>query len=98
MKGAGRQFGARNVEPPECVLQMAEHPPACFDKRIWRLYLDSAYSSVLNEPAERMAMQRGVLPDYCSECLVGHRERKRAEGKCHPPAAALHQMELGDAA
>lgn len=81
----GRSFDVRNARLPECVERMAAEPPACFDARIWRLFLVDCHRSTLNAPAERASLMRGVRPDYCSDCPRDHRESMRAQGRCQPP-------------
>lgn len=81
----GRSFDARNKALPASIERMAENPPACFDKPMWRLFLVDCYRGVLNLPGERARMDRGVRPDYCSDCTRANREAKRAQGRCKPP-------------
>lgn len=85
----GRRFGQRNAAPPECVDRMAEQTPACFDRKIWRLYVDDCWRASLNDDAERARMSRGVLPDYCEDCTRGHQLRMLAAGRCNPPSKAV---------
>jgi hypothetical protein len=84
----GRSFDARNKQLPAAVEAMAQHPPACFDQRIWRLFLVDCYRGALNNPAERARMDRMQRPDYCSDCARAHREQMLAAGRCQPPTLA----------
>lgn len=81
----GRSFDQRNVTLPAAVEALAENPPACFDKPIWRLYLIDCHRGALNDPASRARIYRGEVPDFCSECQAGYRAQMQAKNKCHPP-------------
>lgn len=84
----GRSFDVRNKVIPECVEQLAQTPPACFEKPIWRLFLIDCYRGALNDPASRARISRGVAPDFCAECTHGYRSRMQAVDRCHPPAGS----------
>jgi hypothetical protein len=83
-----RPFNAQNEQLPACVRELAQLPPLCFDKPIWVLWLQSSWSSVLNDPVARKAMERGRAPDYCSECTKGYQAKRMAEGRCAPPLSS----------
>lgn len=84
----GRSFDARNKQLPAAVEAMASDPPACFDSKIWRLFLVECYRGALNAPGERARMDRGQRPDYCADCARAHREQMLKEGRCKPQTLA----------
>lgn len=79
-----RPFNTPNEELPACVQKLAEQVPACFDRVIWVSWLQSSWSSVLNDTVARKQMERGRVPDYCAECTCGHQDRMREQGRCFP--------------
>lgn len=85
----GRRFDVPNKDAPECVERMAETVPACFERKVWRLYLLDCYRLTLNAAAERARMQRGEVPPYCEDCSRTHAEAMRARMRCRPPVGAL---------
>jgi hypothetical protein len=85
---AVRRFDTGNKGAPAIVDRMASKVPACFDARMWRLWLQEFWRSVLNAPDQRRAFERGQVPDYCAECTREHRAARLAQGRCHPPAGA----------
>jgi hypothetical protein len=83
----GRIFNTPNATRPACIEQMAQIKPLCFSSRAtWQQWLEEAWRMTLNKKAERAAMTRGVVPEYCSECTTQFRARMHGEGRCKPPA------------
>lgn len=85
----GRQFNASNKAVPACVERMAATPPACFEKRVWRIYLLDCYRGTLNDAAARARLNRDESPAYCEDCSLPHAEAMRAVMKCRPPVGAV---------
>jgi hypothetical protein len=85
----GRRFNATNKAMPECVVQMAAKPPACFDSRTWTLFLADCYRGALNNPSARARLNRGEVPDFCGDCTKAHAEAMRACMRCRPPVGAI---------
>lgn len=88
---AVRRFDTGNKADPQAVEQLAAQVPACFDARIWRLWLQEYWRSVLNRPDLRRAFERGQTPDYCAECTAAHRAKREAQGRCHPPVLVIKE-------
>lgn len=79
-----RHYVHTNTELPTGVLAIVRTPPACFERRIWELYVDEAWRETLNDRAARVRMERGQRPDHCSDCTAAYRERMEAQGRCQP--------------
>lgn len=84
----GRQFNQRNSAPPACVEEMALKVPPCFDRKMWRLWVEDSYRLVMNDKAGLARITRGEIPNYCEECTLGHQAKMLAAKRCFPPAAA----------
>lgn len=85
----GRQFDVCNRAAPACVERMAQSVPACFEARVWRIYLVDHYRGTLNDPAARARMNRGETPDFCSDCTREHALAMSASMRCRPPMDAI---------
>jgi len=85
---AGRQFAAHNRQPPACIQRMGEKVPACFTAAQWSSYLRECWRQALSRAKELAKLERGQVPDYCSDCSSRYRTEQTALGTCHPPARA----------
>lgn len=74
--------------PPE-LGAMADEVPACFDRAGWVMWLSDTWHKPLDNAAERGAMRRGIVPDYCAECTRAYRVEMAEHGRCERAAGLL---------
>ena len=85
-----RTFDSPNNTYPASLEVVAAGPvPICFQHRDqWRTYLREVWRSQIDDKPARMALSRGAVPDYCSDCTADHQARMRTAGRCRPPPEA----------
>lgn len=83
-----RAFDSMNKNMPEGMAALAQKPPACFDRRTWVVYLKECYREARDNASARRRLERGVAPDYCTDCVPKHRAECVAKSTCHPPKGA----------
>jgi len=82
----GSRLNAPNVKPPEWLATLTTQVPACFTPRSWALWLDGVRTEAVAKSNTRRALERGGMPNFCSDCPAGHQAAMQAKGRCVPPA------------
>lgn len=84
-----RQWGATNTQRPVWFARLAEQQPACFaDASSWEQYLEAVHGESMDDESLRAKLNRGQVPDICSDCTARHQRRMHAAGRCEPPPHA----------
>lgn len=84
-----RQWGATNINKPVWYAAMSRSQPACFSgPESWASYLEAVHEESLDDESLRARLNRGQVPDICSDCTARHQRRMHAAGRCSPPANA----------
>lgn len=84
-----RVWNATNAKRPVWFAKMVEQQPACFaDERTWERYLEAVHDESIDDESLRARLNRGQVPDICSDCTASYQLRMHAARRCEPPAHA----------
>lgn len=84
-----RQWGATNINKPVWYAVLSKAQPACFSgPDSWASYLEAVHEESLDDESLRARLNRGQVPDICSDCTARHQRRMHTAGRCQPPPNA----------